>query len=153
MPRSQPIERLRVSPRSAVIAVAMLGATVMLLRLVVASQRVLGWILTAAVVAGLLHPLVSLFARKMPRGAAVAAVVLLTAGVGGIVGYGAVGGLVRETRKLQDAVPRRAAKIEESRHFGKSAREFKLEERSRRFMRELPARLRGGTPAEALRAA
>jgi predicted PurR-regulated permease PerM len=124
-----------------------------LLRVVVASQRVLGWILTAAVVAGLLHPLVSVLARRMPRGIAVLLVVLLTAGAGGIVAYGAVGGLVRETRKLEQAIPRRAAEIERSERFGKAAREFKLEERTRRFVKEVPNRLRGGTATDALRSA
>ena len=123
------------------------------MRLIVASQRVLGWILSAAVVAGLLHPLVAILERRVPRGVAVLFVVLLTASAGGIVAYGAVGGLVRETRKLEQAIPRRAAEIEQSKRFGKAAREFKLEERTRRFVREVPDRLRGGTTADALRSA
>lgn len=131
----------------------MFGATFALMRLIAASQRVLGWILTAAVAAGLLHPLVSRFQRRMPRGPAVALVVLLTAGLAGIVAYGTVGGLVKEMRNLEDAVPRRAAEIERSERFGEAAREFRLEERSRRFVKEVPARLRGGTPADALRSA
>ncbi len=153
MPSPQPIERLRVTPRSAVMAVAMLGATVLLLRVVVASQRVLGWILTAAVVAGLLHPLVSVLERKMRRGFAVGLVVLLTAGSAGVIAYGSVGGLVRETRRLERALPRRAAQLERSERFGEAAREFKLEERTRRFVKEVPNRLRGGKPSDALRSA
>jgi predicted PurR-regulated permease PerM len=136
-----------------VIIVAMAGGTYALMRVVAMSQRVLGWILTAAVVAGILHPLVSRFQRRMPRGIAVALVVLLTAGSGGIVAYGTVGGFVREMRKLEDAVPRRAAEIEKSKRFGEAAREFRLEERSRRFVKQVPARLRGGTTADALRSA
>jgi predicted PurR-regulated permease PerM len=131
----------------------MLGATLTLMRVLGASQRVLGWILTAAVVAGLLHPVASLFARRMPRGIAVALVVLLTAGAGGLIAYGTVGGLVRETRKLEEAIPRRAHELEQSKRFGEAAREFKLEERSRRFVKEVPDRLRGGTATEALRSA
>ncbi len=153
MPRAQPIERLRLTPRSAVIVVAMLGATYALMRMIAMSQRVLGWILTAAVVAGILHPLVQRFQRRMPRGAAVGLVVLLTAGLGGIVVYGTVGGIVRETRRLEEAIPRRAAEIERSERFGKAAREFKLEARTRRFVKEVPQRLRGGTAADAVRSA
>ncbi len=123
------------------------------MRLIASSQRVLGWILTAAVAAGLLHPLAGVLERWMPRGAAVALVVLLTAGSGGLVAYSAVGGLVHETRKLEQAIPRRAAELERSARFGKAAREFRLEKRTRRFVKEVPARLRGGTPAEALRSA
>jgi predicted PurR-regulated permease PerM len=153
MPSPQPIERLHLTARSAVLAVALLGGTLALLRLVQSSQRVLGWILTAAAVAGLLHPLVALFQRRMPRAAAVAVVVILTAGLGGLVAYGTVGGLVHEERKLEQAIPKRAAELEKSKRFGKAAREFKLEARTRRFVKEVPARLRGGTPADALRSA
>jgi predicted PurR-regulated permease PerM len=131
----------------------MLGGAVAVLRVIVASQRVLGWILTAAVVAGLLHPLVALLERKMRRGFAVAIVVLLTAGGAGLIAYGSVGGLVRETNKLERALPRRAAELERSKRFGEAAREFKLEERTRRFVAEVPARLRGGNASDALRSA
>ena len=153
MPGSQTLERLRLSPKSAVILVAMLGATLALMRLVVSSQRVLGWILTAAAVAALLQPAVSFFQRRMPRALAVALVVILTVGIGGVIVYGTVNSVVRETHKLERAIPQRAAELERSRRFGKAAREFRLEERTRRFVHEVPARLRGGTPADALRSA
>ena len=153
MPNGQPIERLRISPRSAVLLVALLGITLALLRLVVASQRVLGWILTAAVVAAMLQPLVGFLERKIPRGIAVAVVVLATAGLGGVIAYGSVHGLVHETDKLERALPKRAAELERSQRFGEAAREFKLGERTKRFVNEVPARLRGGTPADALRSA
>ena len=146
-------ERLRLAPRSAVLLVAMLGGTYALMRVIAMSQRVLGWILTAAVVAGLLHPLVTWFQRKMPRGAAVALVVVLTAGLGGVVVYATVGGIVKETRRLEEVIPRRAGEIEKSERFGKAAREFRLEARTRRFVKQVPARLRGGNTADALRAA
>lgn len=142
-----------MSPKSAVILVAMLGATLALMRLIQSSQRVIGWILTAAAVAALLHPVVSLFQRRMPRGIAVALVVLLTGALGGFVVYGTVNSVVRETRKLERAIPKRAAELERSKRFGKAAREFRLEARTRRFVHEVPARLRGGTPTDALRSA
>ena len=84
----QPAQRLRISLRSAVVLVAMLGATLALIRLVSVSQRVLGWILVAGAIAGLLHPLVA--PRRAPgcqRGVAVLAVVILMAAVGGLVAY------------------------------------------------------------------
>ena len=89
----------------------------------------------------------------MPRGIAVAFVVLITAGAGGVVAYGSVGGFVHETHKLEAALPRRAAELERSKRWGEAAREFKLEERTRRFVKEVPNRLRGGTTADALRSA
>jgi predicted PurR-regulated permease PerM len=148
-----PRERLRISPRSAVLSVAMFGATLGLLALVAASQRVIGWILVAATLAGLLHPLVSLLARRMPRGVATGVVMLTMVGTLGAVGYGLVDDVARQTRRLQQVGPERAREIERSERFGEAARDLKLAERTDRFLRTLPERLRGGTATEALRAA
>ena len=153
VPRPGPRERLRISPRSAVLSVAMFGATLALLAVVAAAQRVIGWILVAATLAGLLHPLVSLLARKMPRALATAIVMITLVGTVGAIGYGLVDDVARETRRLQVAGPERAAEIEQSERFGELAREIRLAERTDRFLQELPARLRGGTTAEALQAA
>ena len=131
----------------------MFGAALAFVRLVMASQRVLGWIFAAAAIAGLLYPLVTWLSRRMPRGIAVAVVFLGTVGSVGVVAYGAIDGLVRETRVLQEAAPRRAAQLERSDRFGDLARDFKLTDRVRRFVDEAPERLRGGTPAEAFRSA
>ncbi len=146
-------ERLRISARSAVMTVGMFGTTLALLAVVAASQRVIGWILVAGTLAALLHPLVSLLARKVPRALATGVVMLALVGGLGAVGYGLVDDVARETRRLQEAGPERARQIEASPRFGELAREIKLAERTDRFLKELPARLRGGTPAEALRAA
>jgi predicted PurR-regulated permease PerM len=134
-------------------AVAMFGATLALLAVVAAAQRVIGWILVAGTLAALLHPLVSLLARRMPRALATAVVMLALVGGLGAVGYGLVDDLASETRHLQEVGPERAREIERSDRFGELAREIKLSERTDRFLKDLPARLRGGTPAEALRAA
>jgi predicted PurR-regulated permease PerM len=134
-------------------AVAMFGATLALLAVVAASQRVIGWILVAGTAAALLHPLVSLLARRMPRALATAVVMLALVGGLGAVGYGLVDDVVRQTRRLQQVGPERAREIEASPRFGEVARDIKLAERTDRFLHDLPARLRGGTPAEAIRAA
>ena len=148
-----PRERLRLSPRSAALSVAMLGATLALLAVVAAAQRVIGWILVAGTLAGLLHPLVSLLARRVPRALATAAVMLTLVGTLGAVGYGLVDDVQRETRRLQEAGPERARELERSERFGDVARDLRLSERTDRFLRGLPQRLRGGTTAEALQAA
>lgn len=146
-------ERLRISPRSAVLSVAIFGATLALLAVIAAAQRVIGWILVAGTLAGLLHPLVALLARRMPRALATALVMLTLVGAAGAIGYGLVDDVARETRRLQEAGPERAAEIERSDRFGDIARDMRLAERTDRFLKELPARLRGGTTAEALQAA
>ena len=146
-------ERLRFTPRSLILAVAMLGATLAALRLVAASTRVIGWLLAAAAIASLLHPLVAGLSRWLPRGLAVVIVVVVTLGAVGVVTYSLVDTVVRETRKLQDAAPDAARKLERSARYGDLARDFKLVQRTEDFVDEVPARLRGGTPAEALRSA
>ncbi len=148
-----PRERLRISARSAVISVGIFGATLAILAVVAAAQRVIGWILVAATVAGLLHPLVSMVARRVPRALATAAVMLVLVGTLGAVGYRLVDDVQRETRRLQQAGPDRARQIESSERFGDIARDLRLSERTDRFLRGLPERLRGGTTAEALQAA
>lgn len=131
----------------------MLGATLGLLAMVAAAQRVIGWMLVAGTLAGLLHPLVAALERRIPRGVAVLVVmgglVAATAGVG----YGLVDDIGDETRRLQSAAPARAQDLERSERFGEVARDLELADRTRRFLDQLPERLRGGTPAEALRAA
>jgi predicted PurR-regulated permease PerM len=154
IPREPPArERLRISPRSAVLSVAIFGATLALLAVVAAAQRVIGWILVACTLAGLLHPVVSLLARRVPRALATGIVMLTLVGTAGAIGYSLVDDIARETRRLQEAGPERAAEIERSERFGDLARDARLAERTDRFLRELPARLRGGTTAEALQAA
>jgi predicted PurR-regulated permease PerM len=153
MAAARPTERLRITPRSAVLAVAMFGASLAVVRLLMASQRVIGWVLAAAAVAGLLYPLVAVLARRVPRGVAVAIVALLTLGSVAVVVYGAVDGIVRELQNLEEAAPRRMAEIERSERFGEVAREFKLRERVERAVESAPERLRGGSAADAVRSA
>jgi predicted PurR-regulated permease PerM len=145
--------RLRLTPRSVVLAVASFGLTLGLLAVLAAAKRVLGWILVAAVLAGLLHPLVVRLQRHMRRGLAVALVLVLLVGSAGTVVYSLVDDVRRETRRLQEAAPERARQLERSERFGDLARDIRLEERTRQFVDAVPERLRGGTPAEALRAA
>lgn len=131
----------------------MFGLTLVLLRVAVASQRVLGWMLVAAAIAGLLHPLVVRVATRIPRGAAVLVVVLGSVATVGGLGYGIVDAVVTETARLQKAAPATAERIERDDRFGDVARDVRLAERTEEFLEDLPERLRGGTPAEAIRAA
>ena len=146
-------ERLRISGRSAVLAVGMLGATLAGLAVAAASRRVIGWILVAATLAGLLHPIVSWLQRRMRRGLAVLVVMLVLVGTAGVVIYGLVDDVRAQTSRLQEIAPQRAEELERSGRFGDLARDLKLSERTRRFLDDLPERLRGGTAADAIRAA
>jgi len=131
----------------------MLGATLAGLAVAAASRRVIGWILVAATFAGLLHPIVSWLQRRMRRGLAVLLVMVSLVGTAGVVIYGLIDDVAAETRRLQVVAPQRAEELERSERFGEIARDVHLSERTRRFLDALPERLRGGSTADALRAA
>src|SRR5688572_3203579 len=63
--------KLRFTNRSVVLAVVLLGLTVVALGVFTAATRVIGWILVAALGAGLLHPVLTRVASKLPRGISV----------------------------------------------------------------------------------
>jgi predicted PurR-regulated permease PerM len=147
-------ERLRVSTRSVALFVLLTGLTLLLLRTASAASRVLGWMLVAATVAGLLHPVVRrLEARGWPRGRAVLLVAFGGLLVVGLTTYRVVDDVQRGTKRLQDAAPAAAATLEDSDRFGDIATAVHLRDRTDAFMRELPTRLRGGSAADAFRAA
>jgi predicted PurR-regulated permease PerM len=148
-----PVERLRLTPVSVVRAIALLGITLAGVRIVLASQRVIGWILAAAAIAALLNPIVVALSRRIPRGVAVAVVALGTIASVSLVAYGAINDLVKETREIQEAAPRRVAELERSTRFGRIARDIKLKDRVERLVASVPDRLRGGSAPDALRSA
>ncbi|HUR77751.1 MAG TPA: AI-2E family transporter [Acidimicrobiales bacterium] len=148
-----PATRLALSARSIgyiVLTVFVVSALIAVTR---ASARVLGWMLAAAAIAALLEPLVEVLTRFMRRGIAVLVTMLLVLGVVGGVAFFTINDVVREVRLLQRAAPERAKSLEESDRFGPTARAFKLEARTRAAVREIPDRLRGGSNADAIRAA
>ena len=142
------VARVRVPWVTALSAVVAIAMTILVLRIADGSQRVIAWILIAAAVAALVSPLVDLFDRWMPRGLAVTLVALLVLGaVGGFV-YGLVDDIVDQTRRLERAVPERAAELEESGQFSDLAQELELEERSRRLIEAIPERLAGASSTQ-----
>ena len=154
MPAPGATERLRLTPRSAVVAVGLFGLTLALLAVLAASRRVLGWIAAAAAIAGLVHPLVTGLSRRMPRGLAVALVAVATVVTSGVVVYRVIDDVRDQTDRLRRAAPAAARRIErDDGRLGELAREADFAARTRRFVDEVPERLRGGTPAQALRAA
>lgn len=145
--------RLRLTTRSIVLSVLAFGLTVVVVRTAIGSFRVLGWIVAAMSVAGLLHPAVNLLARRIPKGFAVLAVAVGTLGFIGLVGYGLINGIVHETREVQEAAPAWATKVEHSHRFGELARDAHLAERVKKAVDAIPERLRGGTAADAIKSA
>jgi predicted PurR-regulated permease PerM len=145
---------LRLTPFSMVRAVAMLGLTLGAIGVIASSQRVIGWLLAATVLAGLLYPLVERLDRVMPRGLALALVVLATIALSALIAYAVVDEVVDQMRQLQRALPDAARDLERSdSRFGELARDVDLRERAAAFVDELPERLRGGDVQDALRSA
>jgi len=139
---------------SIVRAVVMLGLTLAAIGVIASSARVIGWLLAAAAMAGLLHPAVERLAHRVPRSLALAIVVLLTLGIAAAVGYAVVDDIVRQLHQLQHAVPSAARDLERSKsRVGEAARQINLADRAQTFVNELPSRLRGGDVQQALRSA
>lgn len=144
---------MHVRPRAVFLAVATVAGTLLALRVLESAGRVIGWLAMAAAAATVLSAPVRALDRRVPRGVAVATVALLALTSIAVMGYGVVGDVVAETRALRREAPRVAADIERSGRFAEVARDAHVVDRVERFVDEVPERLRGGTPAEAVRSA
>ena len=153
MPGPQRTAVLRLTPSSVIRAVAMFGLALAVLGGIAASERVIGWVLAAAAIAGLLHPVVVVLSRRMPHAAALALVLLVVLGAIAGIAYAVVDDIVRQLHQLQHALPDAARSIEKSKRFGDAARQFDLSGKAQSFVNELPSRLRGGDVQTALRSA
>ena len=138
--------------RSALAVVFALGAAVLLLEILQDAQRVITWVFAAAAVAALVYPAVVWLAhfRFIPRGVAVLITVMVALGSIGFIGYRIVNDVSDATSSLQEAAPKRAAELERDSDFW---REIKLKERVTHLVDEVPSRLAGGEPSEALKSA
>jgi predicted PurR-regulated permease PerM len=150
-PGGPQVERIRGGGRTIVGVVAVVIGASVVVNVVSSATRVLGWLLAAILLAGLLDPVVQRVGRVIPRGFSVLVVLLALIGLAAVAGYGLIDQLGREVHRLERAAPDAARNIEESRRFGSAAREFKLAERTQRFVDELPQRLQGGSGADLLR--
>ena len=145
---------MRVSNRSVVLVAIAFALTLLVLRIVSAAGRVVGWMLVAGALAGLLHPLVSFLARRMRRGLAAVLVMIVTAGIGGFVIHGIVADVVNETHRLQVAAHDATGDLEDAAGgFAEFASSVRLQERTDHFIERVPEQLSGGgTTEEKLRA-
>jgi predicted PurR-regulated permease PerM len=144
--------RVRLSVRSALAIVFALVITALLLEIAQNAERVIAWVLIAVAIAALVFPAVEWMSRSrfVPRGLAVLILVVVALGTIGFLGYRIVNDVSDAMTRLQDAAPARAAELERDSDFWK---EIKLKQRVTRFVNDIPARLRGGEPTEALKSA
>lgn len=145
--------RIRISGRSIVLGVAGITVALLVLRILSSATRVIVWVAMAAATAALVSPLVGRLGRRIPRGLAVAAIALIGLALVGSVTYGLVDGVVEQTDLLERRAPVLAREIESEGRFADAAEEADFSDRIQRFVEGVPDRLRGGTPAEALRSA
>jgi predicted PurR-regulated permease PerM len=132
--------------------VALLGLGLVVLSVLSSSTRVLGWLLASGVVASLLSPAVTRLSAHVPRVLAFLVVLmLLVVCVGGVI-WLLIDDVHTQADRLRRDAPVAARRIERSARWGEAARAFKLEQRTRDFVRELPLTLQGGDQTEVLRA-
>ena len=96
---------------------------------IVAARRPLGWAVATVIAASFLAPAVERLAEHVRRVVALIIVLLLTAATIGLVMWGVLHDLDRESKHLYEVAPIAARSIERSPRFGKAARDFKLEQR------------------------
>jgi predicted PurR-regulated permease PerM len=96
---------------------------------IVAARRPLGWAVATVIAASFLAPVVERLAQHIRRAVALIIVLLLTAATIGLVMWGVLHDLDRESEHLYRVAPVAARTIERSPRFGKAARDFRLEDR------------------------
>jgi predicted PurR-regulated permease PerM len=136
---------LRISARSAVVAVAVVVAAIVGLRVFVAAHRPLSWFAAAIVVAVLIDPIVDVLDRHLPRLVAVIiALLVLGLATWGVI-YVALDDLSRGVQRAGDAAQEAAADLEK-RHdsLGERARDIEASRRVDQFVDALDERVTGG---------
>ena len=147
--------RLQLRARSIAIGALAAAGVVISAWVLLRATRVLGWVAAAALLAALINPVVeALTGRGLRRGLAVAAVLVGTVGLVGLLAWASIGDLRDGLERLRDTAPAAAADLEASDSWiGDAAGQFGLRDRVDELLDELPARLAGGTPARAVQAA
>ncbi len=148
----QPLSRygVRLSLRSSLALVFAFAVTVLVLEIALDAERVIAWALTAMAIAALAATGRRVLLAVHGAGLAVLVVVVLILGSFGFVVYRVVDDVSSQTRRLQRAAPERAAELEADSDL---LQEIHFADRVERLAKAIPERLRGGSPAEAIRSA
>lgn len=152
-PSPTPRRVVRFSAPSLVRAVGVVGLGLFGVLAFLAAKRPLGWLLVAVLLAALLFPVVDRLARHVPRGLAIAIVALGGLALVAGITYRGIDEVRRQADRVERAAPAAARDLQRSERFGEFARQAQLEDKVETFVQELPDRLRGGDPVDALRAA
>lgn len=135
---------MRISPRSAVVGVAVIVLAVLAQRVFIAAHAPLSWAAAAAVVAVLIDPIVDRLDRRIPRLPAVIMALLVTAAaIWGVV-YVAFDDLSSGVDRLGEAAEEAAAELEDrADRVGEVARDVDASRRVEAFVDALDERVTG----------
>jgi predicted PurR-regulated permease PerM len=139
-----------ITVRSALAIMSLLALTVLMLEIAVHSKRVIAWVLVAGALAVLLYPAVEFGSRWMARSIVVLLLVIAALSSIGFVGYRIANDVSKATDSLQRAAPKRAAELERDSDL---LRQVHFRRRVKHLVDDLPSRLAGGSPAEAIESA
>jgi predicted PurR-regulated permease PerM len=120
---------VEIDLRSVALAFGFIVFVVLARGVIVAARRPLGWAVATVIAASFLAPAVERLAEHVRRVVALIIVLLLTAATVGLIMWGVLHDLDRESQHLYRVAPIAARSIERSPRFGQAARDFKLEER------------------------
>lgn len=121
--------RFEITAVSIVTVLLAIGGAVLAVGLVVSARRVLSWVVACAVAAALIELIVGWLDKYINRALAIIAVLLGIGALTGVLMFGVIHDLDQEIHKLQAAAPQAAAHLEQSKRFGKTAREVHLTDR------------------------
>lgn len=135
---------MRISPRSAVVGVAVIVLAVLAQRVFIAAHAPLSWAAAAAVVAVLIDPIVDRLDRRIPRLPAVVLALLVTAtAIWGVV-YVAFDDLSSGVDRLGEAAEEAAGELQDrSDRVGEVARDVDASRRVEAFVDALDERVTG----------
>lgn len=143
-PPAEPHRVIRISARSAVLAVAAVVLAIMGQRLFVSAHRPLSWAVAAGIVAVLIDPVVDVLDRRLPRPLSVVIALLVAAGATWGVIYVAFddlsSGIDRLTESAQDAADELEARDDS---IGRLARDVDASRRVDLFVDALDERVTG----------
>lgn len=120
---------VEIDLRSVALAFGFIVLVVLARGVIVAARRPLGWAVATVIAASFLAPAVERLAEHIRRVVALIIVLLLTAATVGLIMWGVLHDLDRESEHLYRVAPIAARSIERSPRFGQAARDFKLEDR------------------------
>lgn len=143
-----PVRTVRITWRSAFLAVSAVLGFVVLRGAFIGAHRVLGWTAASIAVAVFVEPIVEQLARWIPRALAVLVTFLVIAGVAGGLVFGTVDDLDGEVARLQRVMPAAVDGLEQrDDELGRIARELDLSTRTESFLGAVDDRVGSGSDA------